>query len=158
MVTAGTYHKELLLGGEQKLSLVRDTLVSVAAELGWELQAWAVMANHYHFIAISPERANTLRQMISKLHTVSARELNRIDDAPGRRVWFQYWDSHITYERSYLARLNYVHHNPVHHGVVATGAEYPWCSVAWFVREAEPAFQKTVAGFKTDRVRVPDDF
>jgi putative transposase len=158
MVTAGTYHKKQLIVGDQKLSLVQDTLFSVACEFRWQLQAWAILANHYHFVAISPTEASTLRQMVSKLHTVSARGLNRIDCTPGRRVWFQYWDSRITYERSYLARLNYVHHNPVHHGLVATPPEYPWCSAAWFVREADPAFRKTVAGFKTDRVSVPDDF
>jgi putative transposase len=96
--------------------------------------------------------------MLSKLHTQTAIVLNKWDEAPGRRVWFQYWDSRITYQASYYARLKYVHQNPVHHGVVANAENYPWCSASWFRRTARPAVVATVNGFKTDRVRVRDDF
>ncbi len=75
-----------------------------------------------------------------------------------RKVWFQYWDSRITFERSYLARLNYVHYNPVKHGVTANATNYPWCSAAWFDQNAPTSFVKTVKSFKTDKLKVPDDF
>ena len=158
MVIAGTYRKAPLLDTDAKLTLVHDLLLTTADELGWELQAWAVLLNHYHFVAISPDDASTLRRLISKVHTLSSRDLNRLDGASGRRVWYQFWDSHITFERSYLARLNYVHNNPVHHGVVQAAASYAWCSAAWFERTADRAFQKTVASFKTNRLSVKDDF
>jgi putative transposase len=99
-----------------------------------------------------------LRQALSKLHTLSAREINEADGQPGRKVWFQYFDSHITYTNSYLPRLKYVHHNPVHHGVVACAEHYPWCSASWFTRTAKPAFRATVESFKTDALRVVDNF
>jgi putative transposase len=84
--------------------------------------------------------------------------LNHEDRQPGRRVWFQYWDSHLTYPKSYFARLNYVHHNPVHHRMVTSATEYEWCSARWFEREARPSFYRMVTGFKYDRIEVPDDF
>ena len=39
--------------------------------------------------------------------------LNRIDDTPGRRVMYKFWDTRLTFEKSWLARLNYVHQNAV---------------------------------------------
>ena len=96
--------------------------------------------------------------MISKLHTLSARDLNVRDQKSGRKVWFQYFDSHITFMNSYFPRLKYVHHNPVHHGVIAYAENYPWCSASWFAKTAKPSFQKTVDGFKTNTVSVIDDF
>ena len=42
------------------------------------------------------------------------------------------WDRELTFEKSYLARLNYVHHNPVHHKLVPVTGEYAWCSARWF--------------------------
>ena len=158
MVTGGTYLKRHFLDSEAKLSLVQDALFALADEFAWEVQAWAILANHYHFVTISPDSAPTLRKLISKLHSTTATDLNKMDDAAGRRVWYEYWDRHTTYQRSYLARLNYVHHNPVHHGVVELATRYPWCSAAWFQREATPAFRKTVLSFKTDRLKVKDDF
>ena len=88
----------------------------------------------------------------------SARELNRLDDKVGRTVWFNFWDTKLTYERSYRARLNYVHQNPVKHGLVAKAVQYRWCSARWFEQTASPAMVKTIYGFKTDLLRVYDDF
>ena len=158
MVTAGTYLKAPHLSSSERLNFFLESLFAHAAESEWKLQAWAVLANHYHFVAASPPEADTLSTFLGKLHMQTAKQLNSWDKTPGRRVWFQFWDSHITFERSYLARLNYVHNNPVKHGVCTVAEKYPWCSAAWFERTAPAAFAKIVQGFKTDRVRVPDDF
>ncbi|MDO8413533.1 MAG: hypothetical protein Q7S51_07080 [Gallionellaceae bacterium] len=158
MVTAGTYQKLPHLDSPQRRDYFLETLFACAAEFSWSLQAWAVLTNHYHFIAASPEDSGTLRRLISKLHMITAKQLNRWDEQPGRKVWFQYWDSLITFEHSYLARLNYVHHNPAHHGLVEVAADYRWCSAAWFEQNASPAFVSTVYGFKTDKLKVADDF
>ena len=158
IVTCGTYRKQHFLNTPEKLALVRDLLFELAQKHGWQLQAWAVMSNHYHFVASSPADAATLKPMLSTLHTLSARELNRMDNQPGRRIWYNYYDSRITYEKSWLARLKYVHQNPVHHGVVQNAEQYEWCSAAWFAREAGSTFAKTVNSFKIDQVKVYDDY
>ena len=158
MVTAGTYRKAHLLCDRLRLTLMRDALLACANEFGWRIQAWAVMSNHYHFVGLSPADPGSLRRMIGKLHMTTAKALNRMDDTPGRKVWHQYWDSHITFQPSYLARLKYVHENPVHHGIAVEAESYEWCSAAWFARTAEPAFVGTVRSFKTDRLSVQDDF
>ena len=158
MVTAGTYRKQPYLNTPTRLDLVMRALFACLAEGGWELYAWAVLSNHYHFVARSPGDAATLPRILGKLHMTTAKVLNQRDRTPGRRVWFQYWDTHLTFERSYLARLRYVNQNPVHHGITHNATTYPWCSAAWFEANARPAFVKTVSNFKADLVRVPDEF
>jgi putative transposase len=90
MVTASTYGQALFLLGKRRLALVRDTLLEQAAALGWNLQAWAVLPNHYHFVATSEEPLDTLPALIKRLHSLTARAVNAEDGTPGRRVWFQY--------------------------------------------------------------------
>ncbi len=158
MVTAGTYLKVPHLNTPERLDFVVEALFARADEFGWKLRAWAVLANHYHFVAASPTDPGSLRKMLSKLHMTTAKQLNLWDNRSGRKVWFQYWDSHMTFERSYLARLNYVHNNPVRHGVTGIAENYKWCSASWFARSASPGFVKTVQSFKTDKLEVPDDF
>jgi putative transposase len=158
MVTAGMYRKERLFHTPERLDLILESLFAVADEFGWALRAWAVMSNHYHSIASSPTDPTTLRKMLGKLHMTTAKQINAWDVQPGRKVWQQFWDSRITYETSYLARLRYVHENPVHHGIVEHAANYKWCSAAWFACTASSAFVKTVQGFKIDRISVRDDF
>lgn len=156
MVTCGTYKKLHLLNTPSRLSFVQEALFDIAEEYKWRLQAWAVLSNHYHFVASSPENPETLSKVISKLHTLTAIKLNKEDSQPGRRVWYQYFDSHITYQNSYFVWLKYVHTNPAHHQVVSNAGNYPWCSAAWFARSSESAFYKTIQSFKTDTVNVID--
>ena len=118
-----------------------------------------MFSNHYHFVAHSPPAdAENLSPMIARLHERLARWINRLDDTPGQRVWFNFRETRLTYEKSYLARLKYTHQNAVHHRLVLVANQYPWCSAAWFERTATPAKVNTIYGFKTDRLRVIDEF
>ena len=136
-------------------------LLTVALDFGWQLEAWSVFSNHYHFVGHSPDEesgAETLSQMLGLLHEKTAKWLNRNDGAAGRKVWHNFWETRLTHQKSYLARLNYVHQNPVKHGLVAVANQYPWCSAGWFERTARPAQVKTIYGFKTDRLKIFDEY
>ncbi|MCL4464826.1 MAG: transposase [Chloroflexi bacterium] len=158
IITAGTYRKTPLFNSPDKREFLMQSLFAEAERWGWSLQAWAIMANHYHFVALTPEQATTLPRLITSLHSKTAIWLNKTDGAPGRKVWFQYWDTRLTYQHSYLARLNYVHHNPAKHGLVEDAENYRWCSMGWFTRNATAGFRQTVLSFKYDLVRVEDNF
>ena len=158
IVTAGTLHKEHFFRGKERLDFLESKLLELAKEYGWHLEAWAVFSNHYHFVGSSREGSGTLKDFLTELHSVTATEINRQDRKPKRQVWHNFWETQLTYEKSYLARLNYVHQNAVHHGLVPVANQYPWCSAAWFERTASRAQVKTIYSFKTDRLGVLDDF
>ena len=154
IVTASTLHKLPLFRGGAALDLLHDTLLKLAKQHGWTLEAWAVFPNHYHIVAHGGESASKLDAFLTHLHADTARDLNQVQSEPDRQVWFNFWETALTYEKSYLARLAYVHQNAVRHGLVAVANQYRWCSAAWFERTASAAQVKTIYGFKIDRVRV----
>lgn len=158
IVTAGTWNKEHFFRSPSHLDVRQEELLSAAERHGWQLEAWACFSNHYHFVGHSPADATSLKRFLSEVHTQSAKRINRCDGTAGRKVWFNFWETQLTYEKSYLARLNYVHQNARKHGLVRVANQYPWCSAAWFERTARPAQIRTVYGFKTDRIRVLDDY
>ena len=158
MVTGATLLKEHLFTTADKLSLLEKDVLSLAKHYQWHLEAWAVFVNHYHLIARGDPDASRLDAFLRHLHSNTARELNELDRSPGRRVWYNFWDTKLTFERSYLARLNYVHQNAVKHGLVRLANQYPWCSAAWFERTASPATVKTIYSFKTDKLKIDDDY
>jgi REP-associated tyrosine transposase len=159
-VTASTYQQAHHFRGPRRLRVLHRGLLTVAARFAWQLEAWAVFSNHYHFIAHSPPGATdaaSLRAMLSVLHVKTAGWVNKLDHVEGRQVWFNFRDTRLTRQPSYLARLNYVHQNAVKHGLVPVACQYPWCSAAWFERTASPAMVKSIYRFKTDRIATADD-
>jgi putative transposase len=158
MVTAATYFKTLHFQTEDRLQFLHDSLLLLANKYQWKLQAWAVFANHYHFIAQSPDDPTNLAAFLSNLHTTTASYANKLDATPNRNVWYQYWDNHLTYPYSYFARLKYVNQNPVRHGLVNVATHYPWCSAAWIQKTSPPSFYNTISRFKTDNLNIVDEF
>ena len=156
-VTVSTYQKQPFFRGRERLEVLHRGLLKVLGEGGWHLEAWAVFSNHYHFVA-NTEDASNLGVLIKSLHTKLSRWINGLDGTPGRKVWHNYHETHLTFEQSYFARLHYTHINAVKHGLVAVAKDYPWCSAAWFERVAPPSHIKTVYGFKIDKVSLDDSF
>ena len=160
-LTGATYRKEHFFRGRERLEVLHRGLLTVARDFGWTLEAWAVFSNHYHFVGHSPrseETADSLREMIAMLHEKTAKWVDKLDGTPGRKVWHNYRETKLTFEKSYFARLAYTHRNAVKHGLVPVANQYPWCSAAWFEREATDAQVKTIYSFGDKRITVHDDF
>jgi len=158
MVTGAILYNQNLLIENRRKEFVLHTLLERTALFGWNLQAWSILNNHYHFIAQAPENAINLSKFIQQVHSVTAIQFNRWDSTPGRQVWFNYWDSCLTYEKSYLARLHYVHMNSVKHGLANEARDYPFCSYKWFIEQGDEAFRKQVFAQPIGRLKIFDDF
>jgi putative transposase len=157
MITAATYLKTPFFASRERLDLLQGWIFDLSLRYGAALQAWAIFPNHYHFIAALKE-PTSLSRFIGHIHTKTAMDVNRLDGIMGRRVWFQFWDSHLTHRGSYFARLRYVHENAVRHGVVHLASNYPWCSAGWLERKATTAFRKTILKCRCESVSVRDNF
>ncbi len=158
MITAATLYGRHLFPDSCRLAKLQELLFECLDAGGWLAIAWAVMSNHYHLIAQSPQRGWKLDELIQRLHSKSAIWLNRFDGTPGRVVWYEYWDRSLTFEASYWARLAYVNHNPVHHGLVAVASQYPYGSARYYELYAPSSVRRRLASYRFDRVEEPDPF
>ena len=94
-VTARTLDRGHHFHGPERLTLVRDLLLAMAGKYEWRLEAWAVLANHYHFVAHSPAgeaTAESLGKLLKNLHADVSRFINRMDGVRGRQVLHNYRD------------------------------------------------------------------
>src|SRR5579862_2254485 len=155
MVTSSTYHKACLFRTAEELDYLQESLLDAAIEHGLELQAWAVFPNHYHVVGFAK---NGVKDFTKRLHGRTSFGLNSRHGLRGRTVWYRSWDTLLTFEKSYLARLHYVHQNPVRHGLVLKAEDYRWCSAKWFDETSERPFFETVNSFPIDKLNVFDDF
>ncbi|HJT18649.1 MAG TPA: transposase [Thermoanaerobaculia bacterium] len=156
-VTASTYLKQRFFHRRSQMDMLEEMFFTFATKFDWRLHAWSLFPNHYHFVGFC-ERPERLSPMLNAFHSATSRELNRLEGQPRRRVWFQFWDTQLTFPGSYMARLKYVQENPVHHNVVQCATEYRWCSASWFEKNAPRTFYNAIRGTKIDRVTIFDDF
>ena len=143
MVTGATLYKKLLFSSAEKLTLLENEILALANLYHWQLEAWAVFMNHYHLIARGDPSSNELDKYLKHIHRqhrprVKHSGPNQLEE----RFWYNFWETRLTYERSYFARLNYVHQNAIKHGLVKVANQYEWCSAAWFERTAPPSCGK----------------
>jgi putative transposase len=157
-VTAGTYQRVHHFAGPDRLDHLQAELLTRTKKDGWQLEAWAVFSNHYHFVAHAHDGAGPLGVVLKELHRTTTIFVNELDAQPGRQVWFNFRDTALTYETSYFARLAYTHNNPVKHRLVSDAREYRWCSAGWYERTATPAQVATLSRIKTDTVNVYDEY
>jgi putative transposase len=132
------------------------TLSERAEALDWRLEAWAVLPNHYHFIARAPEAPSTLTALVRSVHSITAKDFNLRDGTPGRHVWHNHWDTCLRNEAAYWAGLQYVHLNAVRHGIVSEAEEYEFCSYSWFRDMAEPGFVERVLSQQLEGYRLKE--
>jgi putative transposase len=117
---------------------VIEALRFASEKRDWRLVAWVVLANHYHAILkASDSGAHDLPSLVASVHRFTARHWNAEDGLPGRQVWYQYWDTCLTHAGSFWARLNYIHHNPVKHGLAEEPDAYSWSSYRVWLNYSE---------------------
>lgn len=79
-----------------------------------------------------------LTEFIRKIHKDTSRLINRLDNSPGRKVWYQYWDYNIRNDKDFWTHFNYILKNPYKHKLVdnlEAGFNYKYSSnPQWFVK------------------------
>jgi putative transposase len=114
------------------MSECEQEVLKVCREFCLEVYAWCILPNHYHTL-VKTERIEELRHGLGQFHGRSSFKWNGEDCSRGRKVWHNCFERPMKSERHFWASLNYVHHNPVHHGYVQQWQDWPWSSAKEFL-------------------------
>lgn len=115
------------------------------SKTNFELIAWVILPDHFHLI-IDPKRQDisTLIQRIKMSFAAYYRKKNGL--ASGR-VWHnRFWDHIIRDNNDMQRHVNYIHFNPVKHGLVKSPFEWEYSSVFQFYPNKEWDFDIKLAG------------
>jgi putative transposase len=116
IITAACYEHVHLIGkNPQRIAECEAEILNIGKNLNAKIFAWCILPNHYHLL-VRTDNIKQLRMELGKFHGRTARFWNQADKAPGRKVWFNFFDREMKSARHFWASLNYIHHNPVHHG------------------------------------------
>jgi putative transposase len=100
ILTAATLHRKPLFDSGAKLDLMRETTFEFARNYALILQARAFFPNHYHLVVSFENTKATHRDFVGHLHRELTMRLNHVDGSSGRRVMYEFWDTHLTFEKS----------------------------------------------------------
>lgn len=135
LLTAACFeHRPIIGENPVRMRSFSETLLHTLAPHVRRVVAWCVLPNHYHALVETENILATLRD-IGRMHGRTSFQWNGEESRRGRQVWFNGAETVMKSERHFWATINYVHHNPVHHGYVARWQDWPFSSAAAYVAQ-----------------------
>ena len=127
------------------VNLLRTVVRDVRHRWPFVIDGWVVLPDHLHCIWTLPPGDFDFTNRWRLIKAGFARQLpktetrSRVRVTRGERAIWQrrFWEHTIRDEADFAAHLNYIHLNPVHHGLVSAPRDWPHSSfLAWVAREA----------------------
>ena len=135
LVTAASYDHSSSVGHTPgRMAECEEGVLGICREQAADIFAWCVLPNHYH-VLLRTGQIKALLKGLGQFHGRSSFNWNGQDRQRGRHCWYNAVERHIRSDRHFFASLNYVHHNPVHHGYVEKWLDWPWSSAAEFIEQ-----------------------
>ncbi|MEN9574755.1 MAG: hypothetical protein RL514_2610 [Verrucomicrobiota bacterium] len=133
-ISAACYEHAHHIGlSPERMAAFAAGLLEVFAAHGTRTVAWCVLPNHYHALVETP---NVLRLLyeLGRFHGRTSHAWNGEEGRRGRQVFHRSTERAMRSKRHFWATVNYVHHNPVHHGYVRLWTDWPWSSARDYLR------------------------
>jgi len=129
----------------RKIDDLRASFVTVKNRHPFSVVAIVVMPDHLHAIWRLPENDNNYPQRWSLIKAGFSRRQAK-DEAiresrkskRERGIWQRrYWEHLIRDEDELERHVNYIHYNPVKHGLVAQASDWPYSSIHGYIGRGE---------------------
>ncbi|MCG6861175.1 MAG: transposase [Chromatiaceae bacterium] len=143
--TVVTYRRRRFLTDAEPQRWLREAIEATRADHSFDIDAWVLLPDHLHCIWTLPEGDAdfaTRWSLIKTRFTKKARALLQREDwmTPSKRkhregtIWQRrFWEHVIRDQRDFVNHVNYVHYNPVKHGLVKRASDWPFSSFHRYV-------------------------
>lgn len=119
-----------------QIEVLREAVRTVRGRAPFHIDAWVVLPEHMHCIWTLPPDDDDYSDRWRALKAAFAAAMPQSEPRSVRRVrkgergiWQRrFWEHTIRDDRDYAAHMDYVHFNPVKHGLVARAADWTYSS------------------------------
>lgn len=115
-ITSRTIEGQWFLRPEEYKTILFDVIKSKIELFDSKLIAYVILHNHYHLI-LDIKKASDLSKFMNQINGASSRLINKADHVIDRKIWWNYYDHIIRNEKDFFMHLNYIHQNPIKHGI-----------------------------------------
>ena len=146
-LTLVTYNRTPLFSEPENVSRLRRIVATVKSEMPFEITGAVVLPEHMHFIWTLPPNDTAYSKRVGRLKVLFTQSLRGHRQLPknvssSRRkhresdVWQRrFWEHTIRDAGDFEQHLDYIHYNPVKHGLVLCPHSWPYSSFHWWVRK-----------------------
>ena len=152
--TLVTWERRTILSSPHRIELLRSAFREVAKKRPFETDAIVVLPDHLHCIwRLPPGDAD----FSSRWREIKKHVTRRLDLGPIKEpVWQpRFWEHYLRSEEDWRRHVDYIHFNPVKHGLVERVSDWPYSSFHAAVRrglyELDWGFRPTRQMVEMDR-------
>jgi putative transposase len=158
--TVVIYNRRRILLDEPIRLALRSAVTETRKTMPFRSDAWVLLPDHMHCIwtlppnddnyplrwaLIKQEVTRAYRKVYGEAQQLSLSRLKRRESSLWQR---RFWEHQIRDERDFVRHVDYIHWNPVKHGLVTQAGEWPYSTFHRYVKE----------GVYTPDWRVAEDF
>lgn len=141
--TIVTHQRRSILVQPHHVTLLREIIRNVKKQYPFSIDAWVLLPDHMHCIWTLPEgdrdfskrigliKAGFSKQASLDVATSTSRQKHRESEIWQRR----FWEHAIRDEQDFRQHMDYVHFNPVKHGLVKRVADWPYSTFHRYVQQ-----------------------
>ena len=144
--TQVTYERRAWLCAQWARRALREALEKVRQESPFVIESWVLLPEHLHCIwrlpegdADYPTRWRHIKTFVTKHRADSWMWPRKNDSREKRReqtLWHRrFWEHTIRDDEDYRRHCDYIHYNPVRHGLCVAPKHWPYSSFHRFVKE-----------------------
>lgn len=143
--TVVTERRQRVLTDEPVRQALREAIQSVRRDRPFRIDGWVLLPDHLHAVWTLPAddddyatrwrliKARVTQQLGGAYRNPEAMTVRRQAKGQGSLWQHRYWEHCLRDEADVRQHLDYLHFNPVKHGLVSSAAEWPWSSFHRFV-------------------------
>lgn len=143
--TVVTYQRQPFLCSNDSRTALKEVMAEVRKSYPFKVKVWVLLPDHLHCIWELPEDDNDYslrwglvkkeftKRMKGRLNIVRPNEsrLRHRESAIWQR---RFWEHRIRDERDFKAHCDYIHYNPVKHGLVGAPKDWEYSTFHSYVR------------------------
>lgn len=146
-LTLVTYQRQPLFAQPENVALLRQAVATIRADLPFEIVAAVVLLEHLHFIWKLPPEDSNYSQRVGRIKVLFTRGFNKNQLATEalslsrskhreQNIWQRrFWEHTIQNDNELKNCLDYIHYNPVKHGLVSCPHLWEYSSFHKWVRQ-----------------------
>ncbi len=128
--TVVTLNRAPIFTDENRVEALRQAFRKVKATRPFEIDAMVILPEHLHCIWRMPEGDADYSSRWREIKKAASRRIGTATNARNERMVWQrrFWEHAIRDEEDWRRHVDYIHYNPVKHGLASSPGAWAWSS------------------------------